>query len=117
MKQENRANKSPYQIIKQRYITEKATLLSQLKDKESNKSLKRCSQAKYVFLVERNATKCEIRAAVEEIYAERNIKVKSVNTILQKPKYFARRGNRKAGRTTYQKKAIVTLDRGDTLED
>ena len=35
---------NPYQIIKQRYITEKASMLQGLKDAESNASLRRCEK-------------------------------------------------------------------------
>jgi len=109
--------KDPYEIIKRRYITEKATMLSKLKDSQSNASVRKCESPKYVFLVDPNANKTEIADALEEIYVARNIKVKKVNTILDKPKIFARKGNRNAGRGVMQKKAIVTLTRGDTLED
>jgi len=110
-------HRDPYDVIKRRYITEKATMLSKLKDAQSNRSLKRCESPKYVFLVDTTATKKDIKEAVEEIYAAKNIKVKAVNTINVKPKIFARRGTRQAGRTINMKKAIVTLSRGDTIED
>jgi len=109
--------KSPYSVVKRRYVTEKATMLSGLKDAKSNLSLKRCESPKYVFEVEPTANKTEIADAIEEIYAARNLKVVRVNTINVKPKQFARRGNRQPGRATFMKKAIVTLARGDTIED
>jgi large subunit ribosomal protein L23 len=109
--------KDPYTIIKRRFITEKATMLSKLKDAKSNASVRKCESPKYVFLVDPGANKTEIADAVEEIYAARNIKVTKVNTILDKPKIFARKGNRNPGRGQLQKKAVVTLTRGDTLED
>jgi len=107
-------SKSPYAIIKSRYITEKATVLENLCASESNPSLKRCQTAKYVFLVDKDANKQEIRRAVEEIYAESKIKVKAVNTIHIKPKPKRVRG--RLGKTAGFKKAIVTLREGDKIE-
>jgi large subunit ribosomal protein L23 len=60
---------------------------------------------KYVFEVDKNATKPEIAAAVEELFG---VKVLEVNTInmKRKPK---RLGAQPAGFTAAWKKAIVTL--------
>lgn len=107
-------NKSPYDIIKRRYVTEKSTLLSNLKDMTSNPSLRRFENPKYVFLVDPRANKIEIAKALEEIYAERKIKVVGVNTINVKGKMRRVRG--RLGRTASFKKAIVTLEKGDELE-
>ena len=109
--------KNPYSIVKRRYITEKATVLSSLKDAKGNASIKRCESPKYTFEVDPTANKTEIREAIEEIYAARNLRVVRVNTINVKPKQYARRGNRQPGRATFMKKAIVTLARGDVIED
>ena len=108
-------NKSPYAVIKQRYVSEKSTVLSGLKDAESSACLKRCKSPKYVFLVDLKAGKLEIKAAVEEIYNKKSIKVVSVNTIVgkTKPKRFKGR----PGRTKPYKKAIVTLREGDSLDE
>jgi large subunit ribosomal protein L23 len=111
------SQKNPYEIVKRRYITEKATLLSSLKDAKNNASVRKCESPKYVFLVDPKANKQEIADAIEEIYATRNIKVKKVNTIIEKPKVYARKGNRGQGKGLLVKKAIVTLARGDTIED
>jgi large subunit ribosomal protein L23 len=110
--------KSPYQIIKHEYVTEKSVMLKGLKNAESNPSLKRCRSPKYVFVVDRSANKREIAQAVEDIYKEQGIKVEAVNTIQVKPKlkrHRARRG--KAGFTTAFKKAIVTLRPKDSLDN
>ena len=107
--------KNPYQIIKSRHVTEKAHMLESLKDAESNASIRRCKSPKYVFIVEKTANKQEIKTALEEIYADKNIKVKSVNTITTPPK--PRRVRGRAGETSVLKKAIVTLDQGDTLDN
>lgn len=110
--------KNPFEIIKHRYITEKTGVLQQLHTAESNKSLSACKQAKYVFVVDMKATKPEIRSAVEEIYAERKIKVTSVNTLNSQTKPRHLRGRKgRPGRTAQYKKAIVTLAEGDILEE
>jgi large subunit ribosomal protein L23 len=108
--------KDPYQIIKRRYITEKATVLQELCNKESNRSLARCKSPKYVFLVDCAANKQEIATAIEAIYSARNVKVTAVNTVnvKRKPK---RRGKGRPGFTANFKKAIVTFEPGDQLDN
>ncbi len=106
--------KDPYQVIKSIYVTEKSLMLQELKNSESNASVKRCESPKYVFLVDKCANKHEIATAVEEIYKEKNVKVVGVNTITLKPK--ARRVRGRQGMGPGKKKAIVTLEKGDSLE-
>ncbi len=106
---------NPYDIIKSRHITEKATVLEGLKTASSNKSLSRCDKPKYVFIVKKTANKIEIAKAVESIYKEKNIKVKCVNTITVKPKSRRVRGFK--GYTNTRKKAIVTLESGDSIDE
>jgi large subunit ribosomal protein L23 len=65
----------------------------------------------YTFLVDRDANKTEIKEAVQQIW---NVQVTSVNTL-------SRRGKVKRRRLTYgkrpdQKRAIVTLAEGDSIE-
>ena len=79
-------------------ITEKAALAVELNQ--------------YTFEVVRNATKIEIRKAVEELFPGR--KVQKVRTIYM-PSHEKRQGT-KQGRTQSSKKAIVTLT-GEPLED
>lgn len=107
--------KNPYQIIKHQHVTEKAVMLQELKNAESNASLKRCKSPKYVFVVDRSANKQEIASALEEIYKEKNIKVVAVNTINMKAK--PRRVRGRAGTKSAFKKAIVTLEEGDSLDN
>ncbi len=107
--------KNPYNIIKSRYVTEKARVLEGLKDNNSNPCVKKCNTPKYVFLVDKNATKQDIARAIEMIYAERNVKVIRVNTINAKPKARTVRG-RKGMKAGYRK-AIVTLEAGGVIED
>lgn len=112
------SGKDPFSIIKHRHVTEKAGVLQQLHTSESNKSVRACSQAKYVFIVDVNATKPDIRSAIEKIYAERNIKVDKVNTLNGKTKPRHLRGRKaRPGRTPRYKKAVVTLAKGDILEE
>ena len=108
-------SKSPYDVIKHRVISEKASMLSGLKDAESNKSLKRCKSPKYVFVVASDANKIEIKSALESIYEKQKITVVSVNTINTKAKPRLFRG--RFGRTKPYKKAIVTLKEGDSLDE
>jgi large subunit ribosomal protein L23 len=82
-----------YDVIVAPHITEKSTLLS-----ENNA---------VVFKVANDATKPQIKDAVEAIFDR---KVKSVNTIVQKGK--TKRWKGKPYKRTDVKKAIVTLVEG-----
>jgi large subunit ribosomal protein L23 len=107
--------KSPFDIILSRHVTEKSRVLEQLQFNTSHPSVKKCDSPKYVFIVDKRANKQEIAAAVEEIYAERKIKVVSVNTSIIKPK--ARRVRGRSGFKPGFKKAIVTLEARDSIEE
>ena len=107
--------RNPYNVIKSRYVTEKARVLEGLHSNSSNPCVKKCTTPKYVFLVDKYATKQEIARAVEEIYSEKNIKVVGVNTINIHPKARTVRGRR--GMKPGFRKAIVTLQAGDVIED
>jgi large subunit ribosomal protein L23 len=107
--------KSPFDVVLSRHVTEKASVLQQLQFNTSNACVKKCDAPKYVFVVDKRANKQEIAAALEEIYAERKIKVVSVNTLNTKPK--ARRVRGRPGVKAGFKKAIVTLASGDSIED
>ena len=107
--------KSPYSVIKSRYMTEKVNVLQNLHVAEGNKSLSKCNKPKYVFLVAKDANKTEIRLAIEEIYSEKGVKVTSVNTINIKPKPRRVRGRK--GKTAMKRKAVVTLSVGDMLDE
>ena len=65
----------------------------------------------YTFKVVKNATKEDIKRAVEEAF---KVSVKSVNTLNTKSK--RRRVGRYSGRTKTYKKAIVTLAEGSSIE-
>ncbi|MCS6877024.1 MAG: 50S ribosomal protein L23 [Geminicoccaceae bacterium] len=88
---------STYDVIIAPVITEKATMLS-----EKNQ---------VVFKVRKDATKPEIRAAVEALF---NVKVKAVNTMNVKGKVKRFRG--RIGRRPDVKKAIVTLAEGARID-
>ncbi len=78
-------------------ITEKATLLS-----EHNQ---------VCFRVPLDATKPEIKAAIEQLF---KVKVMAVNTLRQKGK--TKRFKGRPGRQSDVKKAIVTLAEGDSID-
>lgn len=106
--------KNPYQVVKHLHVTEKSMVLEGLKDAKSNPSLAKCESPKYVFIVDPTANKQEIAAAVEEIYRDRKIKVVGVNTINVKAKQRRVRG--RLGMKKSFKKAVVTLEKGDSLD-
>ena len=64
-----------------------------------------------VFQVARDASKPEIRAAVEQLF---KVKVKKVNTLRQAGKVKRFRGT--LGSRTEVKKAVVTLDEGHSID-
>ncbi len=107
--------RNPYEIIERKHITEKSSVLEGLQNSQSNKSVAACKTPKHVFIVKKDANKQEIAGAIEEIYKEKDVKVLKVNTITVKPKQ-KRRGKGRLGKTATFKKAIVTLQEGDTLE-
>ena len=86
-----------YDLIRAPMVTEKSTMGS-----EHNQ---------VTFRVPLNATKPEIRAAVETLF---KVKVKAVNTLRQKGKTKLFRG--KLGRRPDYKKAIVSLVEGETID-
>lgn len=106
--------KDPYQIIKHQHVTEKSIVLEGLQHAKSNPSLARCESPKYVFIVEPTANKQEIASAIEEIYSDKKVKVVAVNTINVKPKQRRVRG--RLGNTKSFKKAIVTFQKGDSID-
>ena len=65
----------------------------------------------YTFKVVKDATKDEIKRAVENAF---KVSVKSVNTLNTKSK--KRRVGRYSGRTKTYKKAMVTLAEGSSIE-
>ncbi len=86
-----------YDVIVAPVITEKATMASE--------------ENKVVFRVRKDATKPQIKAAVEHLF---DVKVESVNTLLRKGKRKVFRGFR--GTQSDIKKAIVTLAEGHKID-
>jgi large subunit ribosomal protein L23 len=84
-------------IIQKPIITEKATML-----RDGNK---------YVFRVDKEANKIQIRQAVESIF---NVHVDSVRTVSMPSK--PKRQGLFVGRRASWKKAYVTLRAGDSIE-
>jgi large subunit ribosomal protein L23 len=109
------SKRNPYEIIKHQHVTEKTRMLQELKNSDSNPSLRRCKLPKYTFIVDRSANKQEIAQALEEIYQEHKIKVVAVNTINVRAK--ARRVRGRLGQKAAFKKAIVTLEEGDNIDN
>ena len=77
----------------------------------TEKSQAALSEGKYTFKVDPKAKKIEIKSAIEKIF---NVKVKSIRTLNEKPK--KRRVGRYTGLTNRSKKAIVTLEDGQTID-
>lgn len=65
----------------------------------------------YTFVVDRRASKPEIRQAIEKIF---EVEVASVNTLNRKGK--TRRYGYKVGRTAHSKRAMVTLAEGESID-
>ena len=76
-----------------------------LKPVVTEKSMNAMTEKKYTFLVHTDATKNQIKEAVEKMFE--GTKVKSVNTMNQNGKN--RRRGMVVGKTSKSKKAIVTL--------
>jgi len=86
-----------YDVVLSPVITEKATMGSEFNQ--------------VTFKVALNASKPEIKAAIEGLF---NVKVKAVNTLRVKGKTKRFRGV--VGRRSDWKKAIVTLAAGQTID-
>ncbi len=87
----------PYEILRRPLVTEKGALLQ--------------ANGKYAFEVAGAANKIQIKQAVEKAF---KVRVNAVNVMTVHGK--ARRIGRRIVRTQSWKKAIVTLQPGDTIE-
>lgn len=93
--------KESVNILNQALLTEKATMLS-------------ANLNKYSFSVAPFATRTNVKNAIEKTFG---VKVLSVNTMNVKPKSKRDRSRRnKLGFTSGFKKAIVTLQAGDSID-
>ena len=86
-----------YDVIRTPSITEKSTMVS-----ENNQ---------VVFNVAKDASKPEIKAAVEALFG---VKVKAVNTLVRKGK--TKRFKTTIGKQQDVKKAVVTLVEGQSID-
>ena len=77
----------------------------------SEKSYSGLDRNAYAFLVDPEANKTEIKEAIQQIW---NVRVLSVNTIKRKGK--VKRTRLGIGRRPDQKRAMVTLAPGDSIE-
>ena len=89
-------SKTAYDILIRPVLTEKAVKLNE-------------KEGKLVFEVPLNANKIEIRKAVEEIFKDKKVKVKSVRTVIVKPKP-KRVGFGPLGQKKRWKKAIIRIE-------
>jgi large subunit ribosomal protein L23 len=86
-----------YDVILAPVITEKATIASE--------------QNKVTFKVRPDATKPQIKEAVEKLF---DVKVKRVNTLVREGKQKMFKGRR--GQRSDSKRAIVTLEEGHKID-
>ncbi len=86
-----------YDVVQAPVITEKSTMASE--------------QGKVVFRVKPEATKSQVKEAVQALF---NVEVTGVNTILVKGKRKLFRGQK--GQRSNYKKAIVTLKEGQAID-
>ena len=86
-----------YDVIVSPVITEKSTMASEYNQ--------------VVFNVSRGASKPQIKEAVERLF---EVKVKAVNTLVRKGKTKRFRG--RVGRQSDVKKAVVTLEEGQSID-
>ena len=70
---------------------------------------------RYGFVVDRRATKPQIKMAVESLY---DVSVESVNTMIYGGKMKSRftKGGVISGKTKSYKKAIITLGKGESID-
>lgn len=91
--------KEAHSIIKEMVVTEKGTRLTELGNQ-------------YQFKVDRQANKIDIKRAVESLF---QVKVANVNT-MNRPGKKKRERTMQYGRTAAWKKAVVTLQEGQSID-
>ncbi len=77
----------------------------------TEKSMEARGENVYIFKANKKATKYQIKKAIEEAF---NVKVKKINTLVTKPK--KKRVGRHSGLSKTFKKAIVTLEDGQSID-
>ena len=93
----NISDEKAFSIIKKPLMTEKSTNLNQYNQ--------------YSFIVSKNSCSNEIKKAIEKIF---KVKVTKVNTSVMRGKLKSFKGN--SGYKKTIKKAVVTLDEGNTID-
>ncbi len=88
-----------FQVLRRPVVTEKSTLLQE--------------QNKYVFEVLLQATKPQVKEAVERAF---EVKVLAVRMMRRKGEFRRVGGTRRMVKTSDVKRAVVTLQRGDTIQ-
>ena len=86
-----------YDLIKKPIITEKGTLLS--------------NNSQIVFSIPMNASKTIVKQAVEKLFG---VNVKKINIIISKGK--TKRFKGKMGKRKNEKKAIISLEKGQRID-
>ena len=88
-----------YEVIRRPIVTEKSSMLTDVYNQ-------------YVFEVALEANKFQVREAVEFIF---EVTVKNISTMVM-PAKRGRRGRRWYQRTSQWKKAVITLEEGDSIK-
>ncbi|HUY40321.1 MAG TPA: 50S ribosomal protein L23 [Candidatus Dormibacteraeota bacterium] len=81
----------------------------------TEKAMSKALETQYTFTVRPDATKTQIRQAVEQIFKVNVVRVNTVN-VRGKARTFARGRVRTSGRRSDYKKAVVTLKSGQKIE-
>src|SRR5262245_20849832 len=87
-----------YDLLRRPHVTEKASVLQELRNQ-------------LAFQVAPHANKSEIKKAIEALFKVKVVKVNIVNLPSKRRRTFGR-----PGATRPWKKALVTLRKGDTIE-
>ncbi|MDR0632656.1 MAG: 50S ribosomal protein L23 [Holosporales bacterium] len=93
---ENKVVFKDYDILRYPLVTEKTTAAGE--------------NGQYFFVVDKRATKGDIKQAVERVFS---VKVKSVNTMIRKGKLRAFRGHKAL--LSDVKRAVVCLEKGESI--
>ena len=78
----------------------------------TEKSVAQSRKDKYIFKVDKKATKNEVKKEIARIF---KVKVLDVNILVQKGK--EKRRGKVVGRTSDFKKAIITLKKGEKIKE
>lgn len=93
----NKTESIAYRVLIEPWITEASTMIAELN--------------KYVFKVEKKATKIEIKKSIEDLYKVTVLNVRTINI----PSKVRIRGRVKGKKSGF-KKAIITLKKGDSID-